>query len=465
MTERLKEELRHLGDGAPELRVPDDAWSRGRRARHRDHLLTGLLVASIVVLAGSLIRLTPAERLATDVLAPRPETARVGLPERLYAVPQRLYGLPEGKTAAYAWEDGVGENDLAVGPAVVAYTAGDSAGLPVVVTSDGGYHPLNLPGFSDAAAVNWSEGDAGLALSPDGRLLAFAWWDPIPPADAPMPAGIRIVDLEDGSVRSLTLTGDNGVDVDRLAWSPDGRWLTWSGLRMRSWTPSNSTWEGFEAGRVRVEPAAPLVDERFPRPFDEPRAVAVSDEGRVVLWTSNAVATWDGAREQQAAVRSPGGAFDASVALSAEGRFAMPLDFDDGTQGIGVFAVPDSLPETLRPEASLTTADGADLAPVGWLVADTLLTRTDEQDSGQVSIGVVDAASDPPPSPEEVTIADGGLGSLTVATDLVDPDAPTVDYPEPSWPWSTSDKVLLALGVALVAGLGLAFVVRRRRLP
>ncbi len=470
MTERLKEELRHLGDGAPELRVPDDAWRRGRRARHRDHLLTGLLVASIVVLAGSLIRLTPAERLATDVLAPRPETARVGLPERLYAVPQRLYGLPDGGTAAYAWDDGVGENDLAVGPAVVAYTAGDSGGLPVVVTSDGGYHPLNLPGFSGAAATNNESGDTPLSLSPDGRFLAYAWWDPTAPADGPMPAGLRVVDLTTGSLRSLSLEADDGVDVDQITWSPDSAWLAWAGQSLISWSATNRAFETPVAGRVAVPTAQTrLVNESITM-LDEqqPWDVGVTNQGRVVLWSGQTLAFWDGGEVRPVPSGANTKRDQTAPPLAVSRKNHVALSPGTGrTPGIRVLSVSARTDEPWQPAGLVLVPDDTrTLSAVGWLSDDLLLTLASPvaASGGSPWLGLGARGSDAA-RPEAVAEVERGIRSLTVATDLVDPDAPTVDYPEPSWPWSTSDKVLLALGVALVAGLGLAFVVRRRRLP
>ena len=98
MTERLREELRRLGDAAPDLEIPHETWARGRRARTRDRVVAGLLVASLVAVAGTLLQVTPVSRLATEVLSPAPRASMPALPDRLYAVAERFVQLRESPT-------------------------------------------------------------------------------------------------------------------------------------------------------------------------------------------------------------------------------------------------------------------------------------------------------------------------------------------------------------------------------
>jgi tricorn protease len=57
---------------------------------------------------------------------------------------------------------------------------------------------------------------AGLAVAPDGRMVAVAAQD----------GRVRVVDVESGQVREIAASG-NGV-VTGLSWSPDSAWLAWS---------------------------------------------------------------------------------------------------------------------------------------------------------------------------------------------------------------------------------------------
>ena len=71
------------------------------------------------------------------------------------------------------------ERDLAVGQATAVVT--NDTDVFVVTAADGAYHRLRLPGY-DPALHDGRLDDAerpGVALSPDGRRLAYAWHAPI----------------------------------------------------------------------------------------------------------------------------------------------------------------------------------------------------------------------------------------------------------------------------------------------
>ena len=87
------------------------------------------------------------------------------------------------------------EPDLAVGASSVAVA--NSAGVFVVTAQDGDYHRLRLPG--DHAPGLTDSGVPGVALSPDGNRLAYAWHARVTPGDAAVPSGVRVLDLVTGA--------------------------------------------------------------------------------------------------------------------------------------------------------------------------------------------------------------------------------------------------------------------------
>ncbi|WP_182920340.1 hypothetical protein [Nocardioides cavernaquae] len=174
MTERLREEMLRVGDTAPPIHVPGDLWALGRRARRRDRLVSGVVALSVIglILAVSM--------LGWLGLGGRGDVAPVSPAGDEGAVPSTLYGVPERLTsneeAGTVWKSNVAEADLAIGRGSVAFAAGGSP-LPVVVTAaDGRYHPLVLPGWIGSTIAGAMMNPAvPLALSPDGRQLAYAW--------------------------------------------------------------------------------------------------------------------------------------------------------------------------------------------------------------------------------------------------------------------------------------------------
>ena len=130
------------------------------------------------------------------------------------------------------------ERDLAVGPAAVALST--PAGAFVVTAADGVYHRVRLPGFHPelhSAAL------AGLALSPDGRRLAWTWQGPPGPDGSDYAWGLRVADLTSGDVRSVrvAVSFNSGV-LSNPRWSPDGRYIVMDevfgvGLVDGDWVP------------------------------------------------------------------------------------------------------------------------------------------------------------------------------------------------------------------------------------
>jgi len=123
----------------------------------------------------------------------------------------------------------------------------------------------------------------------------------------------------------------------------------------------------------------------------------------------------------------------------------------------------------LRPggTSSTVTVDGvtggpADLAPVGWVgdeAAVVLASPTDEDNAHLPQLVLVG----PDVPARAIGRVEGSPRGLSLATDLMSLDRPTVERPAPDWPWSTTRWVLTGLGVALLLGLGWVVVLDRRR--
>lgn len=444
-TEELRRELARIGDTAPVVEVPADTFSRARRARRRDRALTvGAAVAVVALVAG----------LATW-LPQRSEPEPAGTGE--VGVPDVIHAVPAGALKATA--------DLAVGRAAVALTSAD--GLPVVIDAeDGTYRALDLPGFG-----SMQDDQGSLALSPDGRQLAWAWADPTP--RGPTPTGVRVVDLVTGRERSVTLTGGQGVFVDRLTWSADSRWLLWTGADAWTWTESAYRRGKVVAGRIGPDATS---SEPVPAAHDEMAQYAVSDDGEVATVTTRWVLRWDGDVIVRTRVGSgddfTGSAVDATGTVpvsasywrddvwalrqattdqaSTEHRHQLLLYTTTASRAYGAAELDVRLPPKL---------DQHEAAPLGWVDESHFLARTAAagrplgfNTSDLAIIGVGDDAVY-----DVVGAVDAHVNVMSFATDLA--QTPLVSRPEPAWAhpdegWSDAQiSIAIGLGVAAVLAL------------
>jgi hypothetical protein len=269
----LHDELSRIADAAPPMAVREDPWEPAQRSRRRRRLATVASVAASVALVAGLATSLPRAD-APD--APVAAADALGVPDRVEAVPSRF----AERGGDDAWSSDEVSDDLAIGRGAVAYVMRE--GLPVVLDADDGtYHLLDLPGFlgNDSFLANGLFGSRlSVALSPDGRHLAYGYAEVGPDAATePIPSGLRVVDLTTGSLREVPVPLEEGTQVTQPAWSPDGRWLAWTGYSLGSWTGASMGRSTFVAGRVA--PGA-VVSE----PVEPPRndaAVAVDDAGAV----------------------------------------------------------------------------------------------------------------------------------------------------------------------------------------
>ncbi len=192
MTEELRTRLHRVADSAPPMPVADDLWRRGRAARRRGQVLAVAAALAIVVSVGGVASL-----VATTDREARTASSEVG-PEG--AVPSRIED--PGNLAP--------EDDLVVGTASVAFVS-ESGATIVIGAATGTYHHLALPDAPEA--------DGPLALSPDGRRLAWS-----------NRQRIHVVDLESGEESFYPNTEEPVTQVTHLAWVPNSGQLLWNGI-------------------------------------------------------------------------------------------------------------------------------------------------------------------------------------------------------------------------------------------
>lgn len=413
MSTDLREELDALA--RTQSFSPDpSAWDRGRRARRRTRVAAGaaaVAVVAVVAGAGALVLLPDQEaRTASS------EVVEGG------AVPSVIEDVPEdlGLTT-----------DLAVGRASAAFVS--ATGDPVVVTAiDGVPYRLALPG--------WDPKRRALALSPDGRAVAYQ-----------RPDGgdtvIAQLDLESGSEDVLFRQPGEELTYDTLTWSPGGDWLAWSSSRFGD-VPA--------VGKVRPGEARTTV-----LPFT-PTGVAVADGGAVAIASRR------------------GGLF-----LPMDGQRDLGRVTTDLSAGVGAFSpngrylalatAPDTASYTLDvesrdvlqhpfPEATLGESV---VRPLGWLDDRRQLLLVQEVDGPSAELVVttpeVDATSTWRRSVGSVEDS-GVASSLTLAVDLV-PDLDgtssqelTHDFGRPTSPDDGPGRAPYVLGGLAALLAGLAFV-------
>jgi hypothetical protein len=223
MSDQLRDLLSRVADDAPAPRPDPTLWRRARRARTRNRVLAvGSVAATVAVIA---IVAVQGQRISSD-----PDPAPNPPGHRLTSV----HGV--------VGDGGLRmERDLAVGRAIAVVT--NDTDVFVITAADGAYHRLRLPGY-DPALHDGSLHDTerpGVALSPDGGRLAYAWHAPIP-TDNPaweesyvVPSGVRVLDLTTGAFAFEDEVPPFAphhtiwtVELDsHLRWSSDGRYVAY----------------------------------------------------------------------------------------------------------------------------------------------------------------------------------------------------------------------------------------------
>lgn len=448
MTDRLREELHRIGATAPVAHVDPATWGRARRARARDLALGAAAVIAVLALVGGLAGVLPS-RVSTPVA----DGSQPGVPDHIWGVPERMLstggdGLPSSDRV---------ETDPAVGAGAAAW-ATEYGGLIVVVgAADGAYHLLRPPGYLDGLTVMMAsqDGSSPVALSPDGNRLAYGWSERAPDSgDSVVASGIRVADLRTGAIRTIHLLGGRGILPTSIIWSPDGRWLGWAGLVMSQWTSGATRADDQAAGRVAP---GSTRSEDVPLPGDSNRALAITDEGTVGLLTTSSLETWDGHRSARVPVEP--GRLSSSGSVSPDGRTLAVGVGASGPVDNPADPVVASLVDLASGDLVRRTAaagNGRISRVLGWVDDAHLVTLVTPLDSGRNSHNVTQRL--------EVISADrsdlvGEIDpnvpdTISVATDLMTLERPTVERPEPDWPWST-DRIAWTIGLGVAGALAL----------
>ncbi len=402
-TDDLREELLRIGDAAPVADVAPGTWQRARRARTRDRVLAGATVVAVLALVGGLLGLLPS-RESTPMAG-----ARGAVPDHIHLVTS-THDVPV--TA-----------DLAVGRTAAAYVATlGTTGRVVSISAVGGdYHVLDLPFFAERGGLE-AASPAPIALSPDGTHLAYAWAGTPPSQRHPaVRTGVAIVDLQSGVTSVFHLSGGKGILVRTISWSPDGRWLVWSGQVSTAWTDRVRRFgDEMAAGRI-----APGAESSQPVPASDRvvEAFGIGNSGRVAIMSRDRGLLWDGAVAER--TRTPRrwgspldiahvGAYVAAVRSEGSGRGAdfHVLRWSGGRQ-------------------TLTNPDVGDAAMAvrGWLGGTPVIET--QPTSGDRTTTALDLLTDD--GLREIGRIDAGVEGLTLATDLMTRSQPTADVPAPDW--------------------------------
>jgi hypothetical protein len=395
-TDELRRRLDVIAAAAPVAAVADDTWRRARRATLRDRVAGA---AAVLALAASVA--AASTWLPDRGGVPVADSDGFGVPDRLHAVPERMSDRENNGS----WmRDEVVDDPTLVGTGAAAWVT--DAGLPVVVDADdGAYHLLDLPDFAgNNETFARGLGSPVVALAPDGRRLAYGYAVFGPDAGTePIPSGVRVVDLTTGELREIPVPGEEGTAVSRIEWSPDGSWLAFAGMQQGTWTRETmGTPSGDPAGPLlgRVAPGATEAEVRSV--VDDEIGLVVDDQG-TVSWFSARLRVWD----------------------------------DDG-----VTAGADEDPALER--ALGTTPDGAAVR----------LDGHGDGDTGGVEIVRTDGVAS-----RVVVIPTGIRASLSLATDLMSTDRPTLERPEPDWPWS-EERLSITIGIVVAAAIGVLMGLR-----
>jgi hypothetical protein len=452
MSQELRDLMVRTAENAPTARVDPETWRAARRARRRERLLVpvaaAVVLVGVVVLGGQV----PSLVVGADDAGPVAGRSEPAMPSRLYPVPEHLdLRTPEGRWAYPAAEN------LKLGVTAVAFTTAGGHAPFAVSAEDGRYRLLDLPGHDPMTGFRFKDGN--LALSPDGRRLAYTWNDP--PEDGPrdeyVPSGVRIVDLTTGEVESHQVRKGYGVLSHGFSWSPNGRYLAYNTQIANTSRTGTSGVRNFFVERIDTETGERLKAGGLPMADHPP---AVSDDGTVVTGRNLDLWTWRPDRGTSRVELTASPQWRGSVA----GVSAMPgTDEVLVSAGLEYSRLYAGLPDS--PRSFRRLASGArSLSPVGpvdegrQVVFERTLTSTALWTIRTTSPRLNDR------SDGLVQFEGGELGShYSFATALL--QRPTRDFPAPDWPWSTEQKALLGGLVVLLVGAGgvVVLTLRRRR--
>ncbi|QNN52472.1 PD40 domain-containing protein [Nocardioides mesophilus] len=435
MTQDLRDLMHRVADDVTPVEVAPDTWRRARRGRSRDRIVAPAL-AVLLVLAGVTATLRPTWLPAPVDPVDRTVVGGAG------AVPDHLYMVPEGLDSMRG--DGTRSTPLEP-PSVVRRAAAAFVtlrGTAVLVSAaDGDHHLVDLPGFGDSFA-GMDEGSP-VAVSPDGRSVAYPWRQRPRPAGEHWPSGLAVLHLDrPGRPEVHRLPGGVGALVGEFSWSPDGRYLVYSVALASRLTEDSYTSSSYRKERldVRTGRRTPVPPARAASP------PAVSSSGVAAVLAGDLVLSSPATGRR--AVPVPGdptgpGAWSASGREIALGSFGIS----------GSFPVVDVEQGRSRLVGGLTPQSTRVL---GWVGPDDVLALRHPSSFDRAELVLVDVRSG---QARTVGVVEGQVvQSLSVATGLMTLDRPTVEFAPPSWQhdrsWWWAGGGALAVLLAALALLG-----------
>ena len=444
MTQELRDLMHRVADTAPPVTVDDDTWARARRSRRRE-LVAAPALAAVLVLGAVTVGLQPDWLPGTSRSAPAaPDAAGAGaVPEHVYAVPDRLEQRREDDTWSTPRED------VSVVRRASAGYVSMGGGAVLVSARDGEHHRVELPGFNDRW-VGMHEDGPVLAVSPDGREVAYFWRERVPDDGPRVPSGMRVLDLASGEGQEYPLPGGLGVRVSGIGWSPDGGYLVYRVGVLDRIDASG----GFSTSDYRLETLDVGAGRRMVLPRKIARvsgAASVANDGTVAVGAGDALFTWSRERDPQVQTQALPADLSGASSWADDGR-RVALGSTVPADGVTVASpwrdVVDSQGGTRRQVIQVLGWAGRDYVvavrhPMSWEEAtlDLLPVRTGQERN----VGVIDSGVP--------------LDSFTVATDLMSVDRPTVEFAAPEWArdrtwwWVGGGVLALLVGAAALVGL------------
>ncbi|HLN78829.1 MAG TPA: hypothetical protein VK204_17430 [Nocardioidaceae bacterium] len=349
-----------------------------------------------------------------------------------------------------AWAGQV-EPNLAVGRSAVALSMLGGT-VATISALDGSYHLVDLPGLDNGASFRFQDGV--VALSPDGRRLAYTWNEAsfVSHAEVYAPSGVRIVDLNTGSVSDHQVHKGFGVFSHGFAWSPDGRYVAYN---TQIATKSQSGTRGsrnFFVERLDTATGERLRAVGVPMTSSPP---AVTDAGTVLTGSGTTMWTWradEGATriDLQQSRQWRGSVVSVAALPGTETVFATA-----GLEYGRLFVGRPGDPASFR----RVGGGGQRLEVEGFVDGGTVAAL--ERIGPQTTLWTADRSG--PRSGPQVVLEGAGETQYSFATTLL--RRPTRDSPAPDWPLSMEQKVCRGvLAVALAVGaVGAGVTLRRRR--
>ena len=427
--------------------MDDDTWARARRSRRRE-LVAAPVLAAALVLGAVTVGLQPDWLAGRSEVAPAAsvEAGEGAVPDHVYAVPDRL----EQRREDDSWST-PRESVSAVARASAGYVTG-GGGAVLVSARDGVHHRVDLAGFNDRW-VGMQEDGPVLAVSPDGRKVAYFWRERVPDGGGRVPSGVRVLDLGSGEGQEHPLPGGVGVRVSGIGWSPDSRYLVYRvGVLDRIDASGGYSTSDYRLERLDVSTGSRTA---LPRRIAKVAgSAAVANDGAVAVGAGTTLFTWSSEREPQVRTQALPADLSGASAWSPAGK-RVALGSLVPADGVTVAA----------PEADVVDSQGGTgrqvIQVLGWVGRDYVAAVRHPESWSEATIDLLPVRVG---QERTVGVVDSGvqLDSFTVATDLMSLERPTVAFDPPPWERDTTWWWVGGGVLVLVAGAAALVVVRRR---